>query len=163
MRGETADRYLRHREGLRRFLVRLTGRPDLAEDLASEVFVRIAQGAVRFDDGDDGRAYLYRVARNLYTDERRRSARRPEVGTDPAALPQPEGGGSPLLRAAIDQAISRLPELEREAFLLREIAGFGYDDIAAVTGGTADAVRSRIFRARVALRDLLGGFTEARS
>ena len=60
----------------------------------------------------------------------------------------------------------RLAPDEREAFLLREVGGLGYGEIAAVCGITPAAVRSRIYRARVQLRDLLGnskGYTYVRS
>jgi RNA polymerase sigma-70 factor (ECF subfamily) len=50
-----------------------------------------------------------------------------------------------------------LPEGEREAFVMREVAGLGYAEIAEATGATADAVRNRIHRARLSLRHVLAG------
>jgi len=53
---------------------------------------------------------------------------------------------------ALQEALEGLREDEREAFLLRELAGLGYEEIGAVVGGTPDAVRMRIYRARAGLR-----------
>ncbi len=61
---------------------------------------------------------------------------------------------------ALQEALEGLREDEREAFLLREVAGLGYEEIGAVVGGTPDAVRMRIYRARAGLRAWLGGSAE---
>jgi len=156
LKQEILNRFLVHRAALQGYLRRLTGQKELAEDLTQEVFLRITRGVDRLEGLGRDRAYLFRIARNLYMDDHRRRARHPEDGGDTAALPSPSGGGFAYLRVSLDQAISQLPEPEREAFLLREVGGLGYAEICGVTGGTADSVRSRIFRARVALRDMLG-------
>ena len=58
---------------------------------------------------------------------------------------------------ALQEALDALQEEEREAFLLREVAGLGYEEIGTVVGATPDAVRMRIYRARAGLRAWLGG------
>ena len=156
MKQAILNRFLVHRAALQRYIRRLTGQKELAEDLTQEVFLRITRGVDRLEGLGRDRAYLYRIARNLYMDDHRRRTRHPEDGGDSAELQLPSRGGSAYLHVSLDQAISRLPEPEREAFLLREVGGLGYGEICGVTGGTEDAVRSRIFRARVALRDMLG-------
>jgi RNA polymerase sigma-70 factor (ECF subfamily) len=55
----------------------------------------------------------------------------------------------------LNEALHDLPEAEREAFLLHELAGLRYNEIAQVTQSTVDAVRSRLFRARMQLRERL--------
>ncbi len=56
---------------------------------------------------------------------------------------------------AVNEALASLPALDRDIFLMREIAGLGYEEIAGACELTADAVRSRIHRARLQLRELL--------
>ena len=72
-----------------------------------------------------------------------------ESGPDPRRPPDQ------LLRTSLDQALARLPEAESECFLLRELAGLSYTEIGTVMDLTPDAVRSRIYRARRALRATL--------
>jgi RNA polymerase sigma-70 factor (ECF subfamily) len=60
-----------------------------------------------------------------------------------------------VLTAILDEALSRLPEEDREAFLMREVGGLGYREIAEASGASPDAARMRIYRARLALRQAL--------
>jgi RNA polymerase sigma-70 factor (ECF subfamily) len=57
----------------------------------------------------------------------------------------------------LQEAVSRLPEAEREVFLLRELAGLTYREIALVCETTEDGVWARLYRARNRLRGLLSG------
>jgi RNA polymerase sigma-70 factor (ECF subfamily) len=59
------------------------------------------------------------------------------------------------LSIALREALDALQEIDREAFLLREVGGLTYQEIANVTDSTVDSVRSRIYRARVQLRAAL--------
>ena len=138
-----------------RFLRRMTGSASLAEDLTQEVFVRVVRGLDGYVERDRERAWILRVTRNVLMDHHRESRRRP----DPAPLDdalmavQPATQG---MAAALDQALARLPPDEREAFLMREVAGLGYAEIEGATGGSRNAAaRMRIYRARHALRDAL--------
>jgi len=148
-----ADLFSRHHLALFRFACRMTGRRDVAEDIVQDVFVRVMRGLETYrSDGRDA-AWLFAIARRLLLDRRRAAERRPvEVSADPAA----HGVAPPQEDAAvIEQALDLVADEDREAFLLREVGGLGYEDIAAACGITRDAARSRIYRARVRLRTLL--------
>lgn len=134
-----------------RYLLRMTGRGDVAEDLTQEVFLRVVRGADGYQARDHEAGWLFRIARNLLTDWQRRCAREPESpgAGEPAAEPGHDLGIS------IRQALARLPAEEREAFLLRAIGGFGHEEIAALVASTPAGSRSRIFRARSKLRAVL--------
>jgi RNA polymerase sigma-70 factor (ECF subfamily) len=95
---------------------------------------------------------VFRIARNLALDHHRRTARRPAdaAGAAPASpAAQPARQESAM---AMSQALAALDDLDRDVFLMREIAGLGYGDIARACDLTPDAVRSRVHRARLRLR-----------
>lgn len=145
-----------HHVAIYRYLRKLTGRPDFAEDLTQEVFLRVIRHADTFDSRGRDRAWLLRIARNLAFDERRKEWRAPRPTNNPATLEQ-RRSDSQVLAICLEEALAELSDDERDAFLLREIAGLSYLEIASVCGGSREAVRSRIYRARCTLRSALGG------
>jgi RNA polymerase sigma factor (sigma-70 family) len=143
-----------HETGLLRYLRRAVGHAETARDLTQDVFVRIAgAGALPATEGER-RAWIFRIARNLAIDHHRRhEIRLADAGPPPDA-------GHPAVQdtsAAINEALSALEPLDRDVFLMREVAGLSYAEIAAACDLTVAAVRSRIHRARLELRDRLRG------
>jgi len=139
-----------------RFLRRATGDGPAAEDLTQEVFLRIVRGLDRYEDRLRERAWVFRIARNVLIDRHRRTQRTPpDLPLD--AVPDPAGDGRQTETIALQEALAGLREEEREAFLLREVAGLGYEEIGPIVDATPDAVRMRIYRARASLRAWLGG------
>lgn len=137
-----------------RFLLRMTGRRVVAEDLLQETFLRVVRARPESRIEGRERAWLFRIARNVVLTRRRGDARRPR----PAALEEEPAGSAaapPLENLALEQALARLRDDHREAFLLREVGGLGYDEIASACDVTPDAVRNRIYRARQELRAVL--------
>ena len=142
--------FARYREPVYRFLCRLLGDAAAAEDLTQEVFLR-ALGA-SYTAGDKERAWVFQVARNLARDHARRMVHRGPV-TEPADEPSPFTDRAVAI--VIHAAIRRLPDQDREIFLMREVGGLTYDEIALACDVTADAVRNRLHRARLVLRQAL--------
>lgn len=140
-----------HGGAVHRYFRRLTGDAATAEDLTQEVFLRVVRGAVRYEPRERERAWVFRIARNVLLDGHRRKYRAPSA--DRRA--EPVTAAAQTTRASVREALAQLPPDEREAFLLREIGGLGYGEIAAATDSTVAAVRSRIYRARLALREKL--------
>ncbi|MEZ5319496.1 MAG: RNA polymerase sigma factor [Vicinamibacterales bacterium] len=141
-----------HREPVFRYLCRTVGTADAARDLTQEVFLRVTR-SVPPDAGHDGqRAWVFRIARNLALNYLRDGRRRPAA----VALVEHAAPATQELAAAIDGAVASLPDLERDVFLLRESAGLSYEEIGRACEISADAVRNRLHRARVQLRDALG-------
>jgi RNA polymerase sigma-70 factor (ECF subfamily) len=170
MAASPAELFDRHHLAIFRYLLRMTGRKDVAEDLTQDVFVRVLRAADASDLGNLERAWLFRVARNLLIDWQRRAARNPVASTleDSAGSGLPFHGAQgrqagtmsvsdprPDVALDIRAALERLPEADRDAFLLRVVGGLGHEEIASISGATAASVRSRIFRARSALRATL--------
>ena len=141
---------------LYRYLDRLSGDPDLAEDLAQEAFVRLHR---RREIPNDARAWLAAVASNLFRDERRNArTRRSLLARQPAELTL----GSPPLSpdAAVERgeratrvrsALDRLPLRDREMLLLRH-EGYSYREIASALGIAETSVGTMLVRATTAFK-----------
>jgi RNA polymerase sigma-70 factor, ECF subfamily len=138
----------RHGRSIRQYILRATRRVSVAEDLVQEVFLRIVRAAPGYDPRERERAWVFRIARNVLIDSQRREARsredhRPvDVASGPAQA----------LSAALDAALAALAPEDRECFLLAEVGGLTYAEIERVTGSSVAAIRSRVYRARMALR-----------
>jgi RNA polymerase sigma-70 factor (ECF subfamily) len=138
----------RHARAVRRYLYRSTGDAAVADDLTQEVFLRVLGAVARYDGRDREAAWVFRIAQNLLRDAHRRARRSVEhaVSADRATPAMQDVG------VDLDRALARLPDEEREALLLGEVAGLTYAEIAGITAATVAAVRSRIYRARQSLR-----------
>ncbi len=140
-----------HHLSVFRYLRRMTGSTEQAEDLTQEVFLRAVR-ALPSDPELRERAWLFRTARNLLLNQRRDDARKPFPGDLREAPPQPPAGAGAM---ELDQALAGIDGADREVFLMRELGGLGYEEISGICGLTPAAVRSRIYRARIALRAAL--------
>ncbi len=133
-------------------------RADAAEDLTSEVFVRV----VRAIDGQTGSfpAWLFRIASNIVRDWLRRRKVAERVQVDSEAVERQAGTDDPAEQAArrvdLAAAIEQLTDDQRELVTLKFIQGFGNAQIADITGRSREAIRVLQFRALKALRRILG-------
>ena len=142
-----------HQPGLLRYLRRAVGHADTARDLTQDVFVRVAgAGAVPLRE-DERRAWIFRIARNLAIDHHRRRNVR-AVSASPLSA---DAGRTAAQDTAVivNEALSALDPLDRDVFLLREVVGLSYAEVGTACDLTVNAVRSRIHRARLELRDRL--------
>jgi RNA polymerase sigma-70 factor (ECF subfamily) len=140
-----------HRDGVFRYLCRIVG-DGQARELTQEVFLRVAKGPVPDADDARRRVWVFSIARNLALNHVRDDRRRGSV----VALADTPTPPIQELGVALREALGTLAPLDREVFLMREIAGLSYDEIALACDLTPDAVRSRLHRARLQLRDALG-------
>jgi RNA polymerase sigma-70 factor (ECF subfamily) len=150
-----SELYGRYARDVYRFSLYLSGDPALADDLTAETFVRALCGAADLRV-DTVKAYLLAIARNLFRDAMERQRRLVAIGerpdaADPAPLPDRAAEDSQTLSAVI-KAMQRLPESQREALLLSLEEDLRYDQIGAILGCSAAAVKVRIHRARMQLR-----------
>jgi RNA polymerase sigma-70 factor (ECF subfamily) len=151
--AESQALFLTCRDSLVRYLAGAVGHGETARDLAQDVFVRVV-AATRLPPTDpERRAWLFHVARNIAIDHLRRERHRRADALE--AEPVAPAGSGPDTALMVKQALAWLDDLGRDVFLMREAAGLSYAEIAAACGLTPDAVRSRIHRARLQLREFL--------
>ena len=151
MEQTAAELFRRHHLAVYRHLRRMTGRGDVAEDLTQDVFVRVVSALPTYDARDRELPWLFRIARNVFLNHVRSLSRHPEAPAAPEA-DWPSDDAHQLLGAALREALGRLTAPDREVLLLREQGGLSYAEIARACGMTDAAVRSRIYRAKCALR-----------
>ena len=151
-RSNASDIFARHHQDVYRYLARMTGRCDLADDLSQEVFLRVVRALANGGSVGHERGWVFSIARNLLA-ERHRQAK---DGPSPAdGAPEPARDGTQALAFELAQSFARLADHDREVFLLKEVGGLTYEEIAEVCGCTVDAVRARLRRTRVELRAML--------
>src|SRR3954447_6689154 len=118
--------FARYQDRLRRYLRHASGETELARDLTQEVFLRVSRVAIPVAPDNQVAGWLFRIARNVALDHHRQRIRRPEEAL--GAFDQ-ANGASQEITTALRQALSRLPETERDVFLMREMSGLSYDEI----------------------------------
>lgn len=159
---------LRHLPRVLGFATRLLGERAEAEDVAQEVMLRLWRMAPDWRAGQAQLStWLYRVTLNLCTDRQRSRRRRTAAALDDVAEP---ADPAPTVEAAmiagqrvqaLEAALSRLPERQRQAVVLRHIEGLSNPEIAAILEIGVEAVESLTARGKRALAAELAGQRDA--
>ncbi len=147
--------FLRYRQPVYGFFCRRIVDRSHAEELAQETFLAVLRARSRYEATALFRTWLYAIALRILRSYRRRAAFRGMFGGTLPAGDEP--GTRPAMDAvlALRQAVGKLDPLEREILMLREFEQLSYAEIAGVLRIPVNTVRSRLFRARAALRELL--------
>jgi RNA polymerase sigma-70 factor (ECF subfamily) len=142
------------------FVLRWTQDRARAEDILQETWLKVVRGSSDWSPRARFTTWLYTIARNACVDgARRERARATEplvaepVSTE-AHDPERAAAASEL-RPVLEAAIAALPEAQREVFLLREMAGIPFHEIARMTGAPEPTVKSRMRYALESLRTQL--------
>jgi RNA polymerase sigma-70 factor (ECF subfamily) len=154
----------RYQVRLLNFIYRTVGDRERAEDLVQEVFIRIYRHLHRFDQTKKFSTWAYTIASNLAKNELRNRSRNPLVlfqtirrhwEADHRPLQFEDFSSRPddqfrkrHLRELVEQSVSQLPEHHRVVFVLRELEGKTYEEIAEITGCNLGTVKCRLNRAR---------------
>ena len=156
---------------------RMLGNRDDAEDVLQDTFLNVVRGLGKFKGKSSFSTWLYRVAANAaLTRIRQRSRREKSEGEfldDVYAVRQAAHSGMTLTdwssnpstrllddeaRSEMNQAIDELPDIYRAVFVLRDVEGLPAAEVAEVLGLSVAAVKSRLHRARLYLRNRLSGY-----
>ena len=158
------------------FIVRQTGDRQLAEDLVQDVFLRLVHSAGSFRKQAKFSTWLYTIARNLCIDHGRKARHRRIMQLDEPLRKGDERGASLLdraadkgpgpdrkardlrFRAALTTALDSLPEEQREVYVMRELQGLKFREIADVVGVPENTIKSRMRYALQQLREHLADF-----
>ncbi len=150
-----SELFSRYNQQLFGFFRRRVADASRAEELTQDAFVAVIRSSNRYVPSAPFRTWLYSIGYNLLSGHRRRTAframfivRNPE-GRDPARQNTLD------IDLSMREALSKLDKYDRELLLLREFEQLSYAEIAEVLRLPLNTVRSRLFRARVALRELL--------
>ena len=138
-----------------RFLYRLAGRGDIAEDITQDCFLAILRDPERWNERrGDFRTYLFSIARNLAFKQYRDEHGSLYADRDEAELVE-RGRTDQELSVTVTQMVSQLPDLQREVLILFEYEGFSLNEIALIVNADVGAVKARLHRARERLRRAL--------
>ena len=161
----------RYQTRLLNFIYRTIGDRERGEDLVQEVFIRVYRHLHRFDPTKKFSTWIYTIASNLAKNELRNRSRNPLV-LFTAIQKKWQDEERPLefedttsrpddlyrkrhLRELVDAAVAQLPEHHRQVFVLRELEGKSYEEIAEITHCNLGTVKSRLNRARTSFAELI--------
>ena len=161
----------RYQTRLLNFIYRTIGDREKAEDLVQEVFIRVYRHLHRFDRSKKFSTWAYTIASNLAKNELRNRSRNPlvlfqtmkgnwEDEDRPLQFEDTTARPDDLyrkrhLRELVAETVSKLPAHHREVFVLRELEGKSYEEIAEITDCNLGTVKSRLNRARNAFAEII--------
>lgn len=154
----------RHERRVFRFGLRMCGEEERASDVLQETLIAAARGIRDFRGASSVSTWLYTIARSFCIKSRRASKFAPthvgSIDDGAAALEVPDSRRSPedhvagkQVEAALREAIRSLDPAHREALVLRDVEGLSAAEVSEVLGISPEAVKSRLHRARVAVRE----------
>ena len=142
--------YLRHKDPVYRYLLRLCGHRDAAEDIFQDVWGKIIKARGAYRPTAKFTTFLYRVAHNCFIDHVRRNKRHasnapldPDSYSDSGETPE-AATERKLARQRLEVALLELPAEQRDAFLLHEEGDLTIDQIAAIMDCNRETAKSRL-------------------
>ena len=152
---------------------RMMGNPDDAEEVVQDTFLSAYRARDRFRGDAQVTTWLYRIAVNASLMRLRKTSRRQEIATDPAEVSKridsTDWADAPdkaalnnELKQNLEQSIGTLPEDLRSAVVLRDVQGLTNDEAADVLGVSVSALKARLHRGRVMLRNILAEYVNQR-
>jgi RNA polymerase sigma-70 factor (ECF subfamily) len=161
----------RYQTRLLNFVYRTIGDREKAEDLVQEVFIRVHRHLHRFDRSKKFSTWIYTIASNLAKNELRNRSRNPLVlfqtikkhwQDEERPLQFEDSNSRPddmyrkrHLRELVEESVERLPEHHKQVFILRELEGKSYEEIAEITACNLGTVKSRLNRARNSFAEII--------
>jgi RNA polymerase sigma-70 factor (ECF subfamily) len=157
-RGSTeafSELFSRYKQPVFGFFRRRVADPAQAEELAQETFLAVLRASSRYEPRSLFRTYLYAIGFKILGAHRRKTAFRATFLGAATGFREPASPAVGDAELLLREAVGKLERLDREILLLREFEQLSYAEIAGLLRLPVNTVRSRLFRARLALRDLL--------
>ena len=169
----------RYERPLYGYILRSVKRQEIAEELLQEVFIRVLRNAATYQQSAKFTTWLYTIARNICIDRARKHNRRRELSLDESVGGDQEASSSvSYIDRLVDEdasvshmsherrqflerledALQSLPEEQREVFLLKEVSGLKFREIAELVGAPVPTIKSRMRYALQALRGHLEAY-----
>ena len=158
-----------HEGAVLRYIRTRTGDAGVAEDALQETFIAAWRGADGFRADGSPRAWLLTIARNAVRRQYRRPAGAPEAFEPLEAAATRAGWGRDpdeewtdrvAARQVVERGFETLSPEDREVLVLRDLEGFGNEDVAAMLDISLAAVKSRVHRARLRFMESVRGLDE---
>ncbi len=171
----------RYQQPLYSLIYRVLPNPSDAADITQEVFVKVFRGIGHFHGEASLRTWIYRIALHEALNQRRWWSRHErqqvmiddDTGEDRHAAPAEslidthespfDAAAHAEIAARVEAALREVPEPFRTVVVLRDIEGFGYEEIAEILNANLGTVKSRLMRGRAHLKNLLAPYVEAAS
>lgn len=151
--------YAMHGARMKNLARNLLGNPIDAEDAVQETFLKVQRSIASFRGQSSFVTWTYRILINTCYDARRSRRRKKEVANDDSEeTPRHEPrapGAHPVLRIALERALAKLTQHQRDVFLLYEVEGFRHAEIAGMLEMTETASKNTLFQAKKNLRLML--------
>jgi RNA polymerase sigma-70 factor (ECF subfamily) len=144
----------RHEREIMRFVLRATGNREDALDLFQETWLRAYRAYRQVDSAEGLRPWLFRIASNLCLNRRRDRARRARVIADTELREEHAGVAAGAHDAVIHlkSMLTRLPNKQRQAVMMRKLGGLEYGEIAVALGCSEEAARADVYLAMKKLK-----------
>ena len=155
--------FSRHKQPVFGFFRRRLRDPAQAEELTQETFLALLRAGSHYEPSASFRTYLYAIGFNILRAHRRKVGFRAMFHVDGREDREPAVRNTMDADLWLRDAVNRLERMDREILLLREFEQLSYAEIAVLLRLPLNTVRSRLFRARMALRELLGAPAPASS
>ena len=152
------DDMLAQQPNLRAFAISLSGNGDRADDLVQETLLRAIANRASFQEDSNMPAWLFTILRNLFRSDYRKRRREVEDadGSYAKTLKTQPAQNAHLEFEEFRVSLDKLPSDQKEALVLVGASGFSYEDAAVICGCAVGTIKSRVFRARVRLAQLMG-------
>lgn len=147
--------FRRYRQPIFGFFRRRLSDTPTAEELTQETFLAVLRGSQRYEACALFRTYLFAVAFRILRAHRRKSAFRALFWDGSSEVREPAVSSGVEAEFVLRDALAKLDRQEREILMLREYEQLSYVEIADLMALPINTVRTRLFRARAALRDVL--------
>jgi RNA polymerase sigma-70 factor, ECF subfamily len=150
--------YRLHGPRMKSIAMNMLGNISDAEDVVQEVFLKVYRGIRSFRGQSAFSTWVYRILMNACRDSQRRGFRRHETSEEelaPESREAPAPSPDHALRMTLEKHMARMPDKQREVFVLFDVEGFRHSEIAEMLSITEASSKNILFEARQSLRRLL--------